>query len=169
MRDDTKLAPPDRLSTTISSGLCALIGGLSVGTRFEVRSDSDMCGALELFFPRLLRIEYQEWLHESLDGIFIESAIKKSENSVVIAGVCILIRDQTLTPFESEISISSSGDDVVGCALQIGEPGGGALAISGPSCNSTDAVLYRANLMARLDNIEWVFHFPRNDKDTHYV
>ncbi len=157
MSDVIEMTPKDRLPSMLASELSGLLQSVPIGAYLQILPDSDVCSSLELFFPRMLRVHYREWQHESIDGVFIESAIKNNEHSLRIAGVCILMRDQSLTPFQSEISISPADEMIEECILRIGEPGGGSLAISGPACNSANATSYRENIIARLDDIQWVF------------
>jgi hypothetical protein len=147
----------DRLARILAGELKILINDVQVGDEFEVLPDSDVCSSLELFMPQLLRMHYPAWETESLDGIFVEKAVRDLDHTVILIGCCILINDQTLTPFYARMSVSSEKDLVLSCTLRLGEPGGGVLGISGPQCTPREVRRYRSLLLNRFDSIEWVY------------
>jgi hypothetical protein len=86
------------LESQLASELRALVREFQVGDQFTVAPSADICSSLELFLPQVLRIRYREWLEESLDGIFVARALKTGPAAAQLAGTCILISDQTVTP-----------------------------------------------------------------------
>jgi hypothetical protein len=56
-------------------------------------------GGLEHFLPQILAEIYPYWKSESLDGFFLAEAKKLDHDKADLRGVCILISDQSVTPF----------------------------------------------------------------------
>lgn len=134
---------------------------LPIGAHLDMPPSADICYSLELFIPEVLRQRYPEWETESLDGIFIARATKTSPATVELIGTCILISDQTITPFfvDLELSPKADGDAVVAARVLLGEPGSGSLGISGPPCNSPEAQQLLMSLVDRIDKVAWVYTF----------
>lgn len=151
------------LEAQVTSELRALLAGLPAGAEFTVTPSADLCYSLELFLPQLLRCRHPEWTKESLDGVFVALARKTAPAAVQIAGTCILISDQTVTPFLVDLALSSSGESLESFRVCIGEPGGGALGISGPECNSREAKELLATLTTRLNSIPWSYKIASNE------
>lgn len=97
-----------------------------------------------------------EWDLESLDGFFVADARRVGHGNVRIIALAILISDQRVTPFEAFLGIAKGGRHAE-CEIKLGEPGGGALNISGPTCTSPSVVRLVENLVERLPEIEWVY------------
>lgn len=130
--------------------------GLSVGSTLPVDSSSDLSDTLELLIPEILRRDHPEWERESIDGFFFSSAVKSDNASADLTGTCILISDQTVTPFAVNLSLSDSGT-FLSFRIRLGEPGKGPLGISGPKCNSRAAQEMLFALNSRLDRVNWVY------------
>jgi len=145
------------LEARVASELGALMKEVAIGTQFHVASNADVCYALELFLPALLRTRFAEWKRESLDGFGIASARKVGPSAVELAGICILISDQTVTPFCAHFVVSSDGSSISAYRVRVGEAGHGPLGISGPDCNSRGATRLLDGLMARLESVRWVY------------
>jgi hypothetical protein len=145
------------LESRLASELRRLVARLPVGTQFAVPPSADLCSVLELFLPQLLRDRYPEWMKESLDGIFVAHAEKSGPAAVKLVGTCILISDQTVTPFLINLRLSPGADCLAAYRILLGEPGGGPLGISGPACNSNDAERLLGTLISRLDDVEWSY------------
>jgi hypothetical protein len=156
----------DRLSSQLATELDALIREPPVGGRFVVPPSADICASLELFLPRVLRRRYPEWEKESLDGIFVARATKTGTATAELAGTCILISDQTVTPFLVALVVVRTSDarTVNVARLMLGERGGGSLGISGPPCNSKDAQRLLASMIDRIDNVAWTYTFVDPDR-----
>ncbi len=146
-----------RLEPLLVSEMSAFLDGLSVGAEFEVPSSADLCYSLELFLPAKLHDAYEEWAHESIDGFFVAHAKKTGPASAELAGTCILIRDQTVTPFQIDLHLSTTEVAVSAYRILVGEPGEGSLGISGPACNSKGALQLLGGLMRRIDSVQWVY------------
>ena len=149
--------PTRSLEGQLASELRALLAGVSVGSEFAVSPSSDFCYSIELFIPKLLSAHHAEWEKESLDGIFVARARKTGSAAAELAGTCILISDQTVTPFLMEIALSPSDECIDFFRLRLGEAGGGRLGISGPSCNSREARELLENVVIRLPSIAWSY------------
>jgi hypothetical protein len=121
-----------------------------------ISSSSDICDTLELLIPQVLRVERPEWERESIDGFYFSHAVKRGSASAELAGTCILISDQTVTPFHLDLTFAEDGR-LRPSLIRLGEPGDGPLGISGPGCNSRAATELLAGLDARLDGIDWVY------------
>jgi hypothetical protein len=145
----------------LASDLQALLAGKALGSEFTLDPAADICCTLEHFIPTVLVRQFPEWASESLDGIFVARAIKTGAGSAELVGTCILISDQTVTPFRIVLTLSSSGEDVEVERLCLGEPGTGRLGISGPACNSSRALKVLATVVARLDTITWSYDVGR--------
>lgn len=145
------------LEHTLASELGALLKGAAVGAELAISPSAPVCYTLELFLPEKLRHRYAEWARESLDGFFIASAKKIGPAAVDLVGTCILIGDQTVTPFRAGFAISDAGDSISAHRVRVGEPGHGPLGISGPPCNSKAARRLLEGLIARLDSVRWVY------------
>lgn len=149
----------------LASELHDLLQGLPIGAQFAVPPSADICYSLELFIPGVLRQRYPEWEKESLDGIFVARATKTGAAAAELMGTCILISDQTVTPFLVDLKLSqkSDSDAVTVIRVMLGEPGGGLLGISGPPCDSPDAQRLLTYLVDRIDGIAWSYAL-RSDK-----
>jgi hypothetical protein len=147
----------DALQSQLVFELKEALGRVRIGEQFPVLPSDEICSSLEFFLPQLLRGHYSKWRTESLDGIFVARALKTSTIAAQLVGTCILISDQTVTPFMLDIGLSATGDSVGTVRLLLGEPGTGTLGVSGPPCNSREAQRLLATLTDRIDRIAWVF------------
>jgi hypothetical protein len=143
----------------LASELHDLMQGLPIGAQFSVPPSANICCSLELFIPEVLRQRFPEWEKESLDGIFVARATKTGSGAAELMGTCILISDQTVTPFLVELELSQKADSnaVRPIRLMLGEPGSGALRISGPPCNSPDAQRLLGSLVDRINKVPWSY------------
>ena len=157
MMKPTNYQVANNLEFKLASELGDLLRELSVGEFFAVSPSADICYALELFLPQLLRSRYPEWETESLDGIFVARAIKTGVAAAQFAGTCILISDQTVTPFLIDLELSPLTASVAAVRVMLGEPGRGRLKISGPPCNSHAARQMLESLISRLNRVAWTY------------
>lgn len=144
------------LKQIAANRLSARIEGLAVGARVLVEPPCDLCDALELLIPQVLRRKYPDWERESIDGFFFSSSVKVGEHSAAFSGTCILISDQRVTPFTLDFGLSPDGE-FRQLRVRLGEPGGGILGISGPDCHSRFARGMLDDLDSRLGSVEWVY------------
>jgi len=147
------------LEAQLASELQNELRGLPVGAHFTVPPSTALCSSLELFLPRLLRRHNPEWLNESLDAIFVARATKTGPVAAQIVGTCILISDQTVTPFSVNLELSYITHSVATVRLLLGEAGGGKIGISGPRCNTREANQVLERLTTRLDSVVWAYRF----------
>lgn len=148
--------PPLDLMQLAAEQVASLLEMVPVGSEIPLDSSSDLCDTLELLLPEFLRRDHPEWETESIDGFFFSSTLKTDEASAELVGTCILISDQTVTPFALSLSLSDSREFRT-LRIRLGEPGGGPLGISGPGCNSRAAQQMLFASTARLALIEWVY------------
>jgi hypothetical protein len=155
--NDSDRQPP--LEPAVAAEVKALLAATPTGSDITIPTGAEIGALLEYFLPRLLAQKYPRWSGESLDGISALRATKTAANALLIVGTAILISDQTLTPFLVEIEVAASGESIKAYRVCVGEPGNGALGVSGPPCNSKQAARYRDHLLARLLSVEvsWVF------------
>lgn len=151
------------LQSQLAAEMSELLSGVPIGSEFTVAASSDFCASLELFIPRELARRHQEWAKESLDGVFVARARKTGSVATELAGICILISDQTVTPFLIAMALSSSERSIESYRVRIGEPGGGPLGISGPGCNSREAQDLLANVATRLGRIAWSYEIASDE------
>jgi hypothetical protein len=147
--------PPD-LKRLAAIQVATCLEGKAVGESLPLDSSSDLCGTLELLIPAVLRLTHSEWAEESIDGFFFSSAVRGFEHSAEIVGTCILISDQTVTPFALDVALEDA-ETFRSFRIRLGERGRGPLGISGPKCTSDAALEMLHALNARLDQIAWVY------------
>jgi hypothetical protein len=145
------------LEVKIASELNILLNNCSIGSDLEIKPPIKILYLLELYIPRLLSQKYLEWDYESLDGFYLSNARKISAEAVEFSGLCILISDQTVTPFAMYLELNSFHDLIASYQVLLGESGGGSLGISGPSCNSAQAEKLLKSLPMRLNTILWSY------------
>jgi hypothetical protein len=114
-----------------------------------------VCSALEHYLPAVLREVHAEWRHESLDGVFCELACKTGRREIELAGLCILISDQTLTPYHVRLRVAEA-DEIEWLDCRLGEIRNGKMVRIpygyGPASRGKLWAAYR------LDRIEWRYH-----------
>ena len=154
MRDTPEQSPD--LKGLAADQVAAHMEGLAIGSSLAVDSSSEICDVLELLIPDILRREHNEWERESIDGFFFSVAVKNDDRSCELAGTCLLITDQTVTPFALNISVSGPGQ-LGSFRIRLGEPGIGPLGISGPVCTSRAARQMLSDLTGRLGDVHWVY------------
>jgi len=119
----------------------------------------DALSSLEYFIPEVLGEIHTEWRHESLDGIFPEIATKTNTYEVEIAGLCIIISDQTLTPIHVRLLTAPDKDEIAWLECRLGESSPqGMVRIPYGSSRGKLAVA------SRLDTIDWVYFVGFGDR-----
>jgi hypothetical protein len=145
------------LDTKVARELDTVLNGADVGSDFEVQPSNDLLYLLELYIPNLLSRRYPIWEQESLDGFFLAYARKIGLGTAELAGICILISDQTVTPVLIRLTLNSSCDSIQSYQVFLGESGDGRLGISGPLCNSPRAQKLLDTIGTRLSTIRWSY------------
>lgn len=143
--------------SSIVSELSVLLKQTPVGSGFQLEPSSNLCFLLEIAIPQILSCHHSEWQGETLDGIFVASAQKLDLESAQLSGTCILMRDQSLTPFSLRLVLDASLSKLASCQILLGESGRGHLGISGPSCHSDKGQILQYTLMERISHIQWVY------------
>lgn len=152
------LPAPDKLESALVAELSGLLVNTPVGAQFAVEPAADICCSLELLLPRLLAARHPEWARESLDGFFVARAVKSAAARAELVGVCIIISDQTVTPFRLELAMESPESVALeSVRIRMGEAGRGELGISGPPVNSKAASTLLANVASRIDSVQWSY------------
>ena len=148
--------PPSDLERTAAEQLAASLKGVSLGSPLAIDSSSDLCFTLELLLPEMLRRAHHEWADESIDGFFFSSAVKTGEMSADLIGTCVLMTDQTVTPFFLSVNVADS-ESLAEVRIRLGEAGSGPLGISGPKCTSPAAQELLSSLNDRLAKVRWTY------------
>lgn len=106
----------------------------------------------------MLREVHAYWKHESLDGVFHELAVKTGSRTARIAGHCILISDQTLTPYHVQLRYAFDADEIEWFDCRLGEIRGDDM-VRIPYNRSVRSV------SDRLNTIQWKFHVGFGEED----
>ena len=146
---------PD-LSRLAATQIAACLEGVDVGSALPIDSASDLCDTLEYVIPAILSDAHREWEGESHDGFYISSAVKSGDAGAALAGTCILISDQTVTPFALDVNLADAGTFRT-FRVRLGEPGSGRLGISGPPVHSSAAREMLWALNDRLERVAWAY------------
>jgi hypothetical protein len=149
-------ARPRNLKRLAAIQIATCLDGRAAGQPLALDSSSDLCDTLELLIPAALRKTHPEWATESIDGFFFSSAVKGFDDSAEMVGTCILISDQTVTPFALDVALEDA-ETFRSFRIRLGERGGGPLGISGPKCTSDAARELLDSLNGRADRIAWVY------------
>ena len=152
--------PPD-LWLLAAEQFAPLLAEVPAGSPIAIDRVSDLCATLEYLVPQVLRQEHPEWKAESIDGFYFARAVKVGDGSAELAGACILIRDQTLTPVRLNVDLSSE-KTFDSFRVRLGEPGTGALGISGPPWAAVAASFTAVEVVDRLEAIDWVYDVAIN-------
>src|SRR5580658_5773249 len=96
----TKASPDQRAARALR----ALLEGVeSGGALAETMQMLVLLGGLEYLLPHILAEIHPYWKGESLDGFNLAEAKKLDRDKAQLRGLCILISDQTVTPFHLQI------------------------------------------------------------------
>lgn len=109
---------------------------------------NDALSALEYFIPEVLREVYDEWKYEFLDGIYPGLALKTNDYEAEIAGLGIILSDQTYTPLHVRLKLLSDQDEVSWFDCKLGEVDPRGLS------KKMDTIA----IVERLHRIEWSYH-----------
>lgn len=149
------MADPVDLEVQLARHLRAVLRGLCVGDSAPDSEDLRLLlSALEFYLPAVLRAVHATWKHESLDGLFSELARMSDERELEIAGNCILISDQTVTPYHVRLCLAPLADEIEALDCKLGELRHGKL-VQIPY--SEDAAFGRS-VADRLTKIAWKYH-----------
>ncbi len=115
--------------------------------------------ALEFYVFAVLREVHAFWKHESLDGVFHEVAIKTAARQAEIAGLCILISDQTLTPYHVQLRCAPDLDEIEWLDCRLGEIYDDKM-VRIPYSSERGG---KWSVADRLKSIKWQFHVAFGD------
>jgi hypothetical protein len=121
------MATTTKAERRIARALRALLEGVEPGGALgETIQLLVVLGGLEYFLPQVLAEVYPHWKKGSLDGFFVSEAKKLADNQAELRGVCLLISDQSITPFHVQIQLSTSADEIEWMECRLGKRGEGA-------------------------------------------
>ena len=150
------------LEQQLARGLRATCDTVSIGCDISQSDDLPaITSALEFYLPGVLREVHAYWKHESLDGLFHELAIKTAPRQAEIAGLCILISDQTLTPYHVQLRHAVDAEEIEWLDCRLGEIHDGAM-VRVPYNSYFNRGGIRS-IADRLHAIEWQFHVGFGD------
>jgi hypothetical protein len=145
-----------RREESVSRSLRAILSGVANGIEIEDSEQfRDFLLGLEFFLPDVLREIHPEWNDESLDGFLPYSVRKTADQEVEIIGHCILISDQTTTPFHLRLQLAADVDEVSWLELKLGERGESGM-VRRPYSNPP-SLKRVATLKDGKDTIDWVY------------
>ena len=118
---------------------------------------------LEYYIPSVLREVHGEWEFESLDGVLPEFVLKTGELRLQTAGLCILITDQTITPFHVQLRVKTNADEIAWFICQLGEiRDGQMIRIPYDTYFRSGGV---RQVRDRLNTMSWRYHVGFGDAD----
>lgn len=134
----------------------AILAHVSIGESIEQAAEfRDLLSTLERYLPEVLREVHPVWARESLDGVYSELARKTGECEIELAGLCIFISDQTLTPLHVRLQISPSRDEITWLDCRLGEAGpDGTVRIP----YERRRMLAKPAVSTNWDQLDWVYH-----------
>jgi hypothetical protein len=144
--------PAERIA---GAALIRVLAPVSVGTPIaESEALHELLEALERYLPAVLQRAYPEaWRFEGLDGLYLARATKTGPRTVELTGMCLLITDQALTPFQVSLRAAESTGQIEWVHCRLGErTGNGLLRIPYASTE------WRKRLhLLKISTIEWVY------------
>jgi hypothetical protein len=134
----------------------AALKGHSIGDVLENSHElCEFCTSLHFYLPGVLQEIHEEWKGEALDGIYPEIARKSDELQIEIAGLCIFLNDQTLTPIHVRLEISPKRNQVVYLDCKLGQMGPEGM-IRTPYVRRN--MLAKPRPATNWDAIDWVYY-----------
>ncbi|MEQ8767157.1 MAG: hypothetical protein RL885_24820 [Planctomycetota bacterium] len=153
--------PALNLEALLAAELSEVVEDSPLDSDLPIAPASSLCATLERLLPVWLNERHPEWRGESLDGVFLAIARKIGPRSARLAGTCILLSDQTVTPFDLTLELSNERSFIERFHLSIGQPGTGRLGISGPGAGSFKAEKLLWGMPERLGAVAWSFEVSR--------
>ena len=149
--------------------LLAVLSSLRVGDNIDDSEHfREFQSALERFLPECLAENHPSaWRHEGLDAFRFALTRKIGPNEAELLGVCLLISDQTWTPFRALLKASSADAGLDRVDFTLGETDGlGRGMVRTPYASSKlTELLYR--LANRPESVDWSFSFKRKPSGRH--
>ena len=145
--------------------LSPLLASYAVGDSIGPRPDGNyLFSSLEFFLPEVLRERHDEWLYESLDGLYTRIFHKTGEHEIELVGLTIFISDQTLTPIHLQLQLSPDHACVSWVDLRLGERIGDVCRREPYSRSQTTGTMF--HVAERLDSIDWFYHVGYGERQT---
>ena len=120
------MAEKQSLEQEIARALRPILAAMAPGGDIAEKAEmKDILATLEYFLPPLFAEVYPHWKYESFDGFYLAEAKRTETCEARLRGICILIDDQTTTPFDVRLRISPSEDVVDWMECRVGKPGDG--------------------------------------------
>jgi hypothetical protein len=143
--------------TIVSRSLRIVLAGMSPGSAIdESEPFRELQSALERFIPSVLGLRY-----EGLDAFRFAVARKVGPEEAEFIGLCLLITDQTWTPFHIRLRVSSTVDKVAALDCKLGEVGEGAGGIVRTPYDSNRVAKLLLSLPGRIHSIQWAHAVSR--------
>jgi hypothetical protein len=159
--ESDRLTPERRISRALRFALERIGNGAGFLDASEHRG---LLLGLEFFIPATLSNKYPYWNHESLDGFFLSKAEKVDAETAQLVGVCILISDQTVTPFEAKLKVSSLEEKIDWMECRVGQRSKG-----NGDMERTPHSRWRHNPLIGMENskepIDWVYTIALDPRD----
>jgi len=109
------------LEESLSQRLRAVFERAPAGSHIESFAEfKGILAGLEYFLSELLVEVRSDW-DDGLDGFLIYSARALGDQAAELSGHCILIRDQTTTPFHLRLQLAHESDEISWLELRLGE------------------------------------------------
>lgn len=121
--------------------------------RPEFRS---LMGSLERFVPSVLSRLYSEWKFESLDGFSFRLVRRLTQRRLELAGLCLLISDQSWTPFHMQLQHDAAIDEIEWMRCRLGVWGESPRQMIRMPWDTPDERVTH-EVVENPDEFEWVF------------
>jgi hypothetical protein len=155
-----KASPERRTARAIRALLEGVESGCSLAQTMQMLV---VLGGLEHLLPSVLSEIHPYWKGESLDGFFLADTKKLDYDKAELRGVCILISDQSITPFHVQMQLSASADELDWLECRLGKRGDGAGGMERIPWSKWSGHSY-AVLQDSLKPIEWAYAVTFGEK-----
>lgn len=151
----------------VCRALRLVVEGVAPGESLDQAADEfrDLCSALEFYLPAVLKEHDPFWRGESLDAFQIPVALKSGRLAAELVGLCLLVSDQSWTPFDLSIRISASADQVEALSLRLGERVAGTGQLLRIPYGSPGVGRLGRRVVERRGQIDWAFVVSFGDED----
>ena len=149
--------------------MLAVLSSLRVGDKIDDSEDfRTFLSALARFLPECLSENHPSaWRSESLDAFRFALTRKVGRDEAELLGVCLLISDQTWTPFRALLKASSTDAGLERVDFTLGETdtlGRGMVRMPYASSKLTELLFRLAN---RPESVDWTYSFKRTPTSRH--
>lgn len=117
---------------------------------------NDLAFGLEYFIPENLAEIFPYWKSESLDAFYPALSKLIDPHTLELRGMCILISDQTFTPFHFFLQLAPDADKIDWFVIRLGNPGDQAGNMQRIPHTRSPALRHQY-LQQSLQPIDWVY------------